>query len=280
MKTFFSYLIEIKNFIFKKDFFTITFYTLWSVFLLYNSEFLYPLSMWLLFSLLSLFLVPIFFNISLNEEKLFFKILYIFILLSSIILSFYIVNLKGAKREIGRNEIINGILIIYFFFFILYFYLNRKFSLKKFNVSFGDIKNSLILTVISIIIITPVIFIVSKNPQFKSVYPLFKIMKSSSYDFIRYEFAFLYFFFFWEFYFRGIMLQSFKEVLKDDFLAIILQALIFTFLHFGKPGLETLSSFFGGLILGFFSLKLNSIFPAFFLHFYISFLMDLLSVYF
>ncbi|MEO0288253.1 MAG: CPBP family glutamic-type intramembrane protease [candidate division WOR-3 bacterium] len=280
MKTFFSYLKEIKIYTLRKDFFTITFYTLWSVFLLYNSEFLYPLSMWLYFSLLSLFLVPIFFNIGLNEEKLFLKILYIFVLISSIILSFYIVNLKGVKRDIGKNEFINGMLIIYFFFFILYFYLNRKFSLKNFNISFKDKRNSFILIIVSIMIITPIIFIVSRNPQFKSVYPLFKIMKNSKYDFIRYEFAFLYFFFFWEFYFRGIMLKSFKDVFKDDFVAIILQSLIFTFLHFGKPGLETLSSFFGGFILGFFSLKLNSIFPAFFLHFYISFLMDILSIYF
>ncbi|MEO0237795.1 MAG: CPBP family glutamic-type intramembrane protease [candidate division WOR-3 bacterium] len=280
MKKFFSYLKDIKNFVFRKDFFTVTFYTLWSVFLLYNSEFLYPLSMWLLFSLLALFLVPIFFYITVNEEKVFLKTLYTFIFVSSIMLSFYIVNLKGIKRDIGKNEFINGILIIYFFFFILYFYLNKKFSLKNFNISFGDKKNSFILITISIIIITPIIFIVSKNPQFKSVYPLFKVMKNSRYDFIRYEFAFLYFFFFWEFYFRGIMLKSFKEIFKEDFIAIIFQSLIFTFLHFGKPGLETLSSFFGGFILGFFSLKLNSIFPAFFLHFYISFLMDILSIYF
>lgn len=280
MKNFILYLKDIKNFTFRKDFFTVTFYTLWSIFLLYNSEFLYPISMWLLFSLLALFLVPIFFNISLNEKKLFLKIFYILIFTSSVILSFYIVNLKGTKREIGKNELINGILIIYFFFFILYFYFNKKFSLKNFNISFGDKKNSLILIVISITIITPIIFLVSQNPQFKSVYPLFKIMKNSTYDFIRYEFAFLYFFFFWEFYFRGIMLKSFKEVFREDFIAIVLQSLIFTFIHFGKPGLETLSSFFGGFILGFFSLKLNSIFPAFFLHFYISLLMDILSVYF
>ncbi|HCP17223.1 MAG: CPBP family glutamic-type intramembrane protease [bacterium] len=280
MKNFLEYLKEFFGFILRKDFLTVSFYTLWSVFLLYNSDFFSPLSMWTLFSTLSLFIVPIIFNISLNEKRKFVKVLYSILFTSSLVLSFYIVNLKGIKRDIGRNEFINSLLIIYFFFLVLYFYLNRKFSLKDFNLSLGDKKNSLILIVISVLIITPIIIIVSRNPQFKTTYPLFKIMKNSSYDFIRYEAAFLFFFFFWEFYFRGIMLTSFKEVFKDDFLAIIIQALIFTFLHFGKPGLETLSSFFGGFILGFFSLKLRTFFPAFFLHFYISLLMDILSVYF
>lgn len=280
MKNFLEYLKEFFGFILRKDFLTVSFYTLWSVFLLYNSDFFSPLSMWTLFSTLSLFIVPIIFNISLNEKRKFVKVLYSILFTSSLVLSFYIVNLKGIKRDIGRNEFINALLIIYFFFLVLYFYLNRKFSLKDFNLSLGDKKNSLILIVISVLIITPIIIIVSRNPQFKTTYPLFKIMKNSSYDFIRYEAAFLFFFFFWEFYFRGIMLTSFKEVFKDDFLAIIIQALIFTFLHFGKPGLETLSSFFGGFILGFFSLKLRTFFPAFFLHFYISLLMDILSVYF
>lgn len=238
MKNFILYLREFYKFIFRKDFLTVLFYTLWSVFLLYNSDFFSPLSMWTLFSTLSLFLIPILFNISLNENRKIIKILYSLIFISSIILSFYIVNLKGSKRDIGRNEFINGALIIYFFFLILYFYLNRKFSLRDFNISLGDKRNSLILIVISILVITPMIILVSRNPQFKATYPLFKIMKNSSYDFIRYEAAFLYFFFFWEFYFRGIMITSFKEVFKDDFIAIILQSLIFTFLHFGKPGLE------------------------------------------
>ncbi len=280
MKNFLAYLKEFFELIVRKDFLTVSFYTLWSVFLLYNSDFFSPLSMWTLFSILSLFIVPIIFNISLNENRKVIKILYSIIFISSIIFSFYIVNLKGSKRDIGRNEFINGALIIYFFFLILYFYLNRKFSLKNFNISFGDKRNSIILILLSILVITPVIIIVSRNPQFKTTYPLFKIMKNSSYDFIRYEAAFLFFFFFWEFYFRGIMLTSFKDVFKDDFLAIILQSLIFTFLHFGKPGLETLSSFFGGMILGFFSLKLKTFLPAFFLHFYIALLMDILSVYF
>ncbi len=280
IKNFNQYLKTLFSYFFSKEFLIISFFTLWSVFILYNSDFLYPISMWNIFSTLSLFIVPVFFYISVFEEKKFIKIFYFIIFFSSLIISFYIVNLKGYSRNIGQNEFINGSMIIYFLLLIVYSFLNKNFHLNLFNLSMGDIKNSIIFTLISIIVITPLIIFTSRNPQFKTVYPLFKQMKNSNYDFIKYQSAFLYFFFFWEFYFRGIMLKSFEKILKNNFLAIILQSIIFTFIHFGKPGLETLSSFFGGFILGFFSIKLRTFLPSFILHYYIAFLMDFLSVFF
>lgn len=79
----------------------------------------------------------------------------------------------------------------------------------------------------------------------------------------------------WEFFFRGYLLFGLQRSV-GSIAAVILQALAFGVLHYGKP--EMIPSFAGGIILGVLALRAKSFFPGFVLHWAVSMCLDLLVV--
>lgn len=69
----------------------------------------------------------------------------------------------------------------------------------------------------------------------------------------------------WEFFFRGYLLFGLGQGV-GCFLAILLQAGMFGLTHSGKPPVEMVSSFVGGLILGGVCWRHKSFLPAFYAH--------------
>ena len=67
----------------------------------------------------------------------------------------------------------------------------------------------------------------------------------------------------WEFFFRGYLLFGLQKSL-GSVAAVLLQAIAFGLLHWGKP--EMIPSFAGGIILGILALNAKSFVPAFVLH--------------
>lgn len=68
----------------------------------------------------------------------------------------------------------------------------------------------------------------------------------------------------WEFFFRGFLLFALARCMGPY--AILIQAIPFTLMHYGKPELETLSCIFGGSAFGFLAWRTRSFFYPFLIH--------------
>lgn len=97
-----------------------------------------------------------------------------------------------------------------------------------------------------------------------------------------FEMAMGFYFFCWEFFFRGFLLFGLQKTRLGSLGAVIVQGLIFTVLHSSwhlhgaKPTLEVLSALPGGLILGAFALRTRSFLYGFLAHWAISVTLDLI----
>ncbi len=69
----------------------------------------------------------------------------------------------------------------------------------------------------------------------------------------------------WEFLFRGYLLFGLKER-WGPWRANIVQTILFTLIHIGKPPLETVSCLVSGLLFGYVSLKSESFWPMVIIH--------------
>jgi hypothetical protein len=132
---------------------------------------------------------------------------------------------------------------------------------------------------ILILAIVPMIIWASFNAEFIATYPsykpwlypvLFKIPKIVT-AFI-YEFLYGIDFLTIEFTFRGLLVILMARYIGKD--AVLPMAAVYCFLHFGKPGIEAISSIFGGYFLGVVALNSRSIAPGYILHLSLAWLMD------
>ena len=78
----------------------------------------------------------------------------------------------------------------------------------------------------------------------------------------------------WEFFFRGYLLFGLARTIKWP--AVIVQAIPFMLLHYGKPPSEVIMSFPAGIILGMLALRAKSFVPGFVLHWAASITFDIL----
>jgi hypothetical protein len=76
-----------------------------------------------------------------------------------------------------------------------------------------------------------------------------------------------------ELFFRGFVLYALSRFLGKG--AIIPMATMYVFIHFGKPAGETISSFFGGMILGVIAYETNSIIGGIIVHCGIAYMMEI-----
>lgn len=82
-------------------------------------------------------------------------------------------------------------------------------------------------------------------------------------------------FVFTEFFFRGFIILAFAR--KFGHTAILPMCVYYITIHFGKPLGETISSFFGGLLLGVIAFRTKSIYGGVIVHLGIAFLMELFA---
>jgi len=148
-------------------------------------------------------------------------------------------------------------------------------DIKNFGVNWQNINTGLIFTLLGIIFFIPVIYFLSKSDNFIQFFPLMKNAKEDFLVFIIYEFCFIIFIFSWEFFFRGFMLFGLEK--NFGIYAIFIQMIPFVILHNGKPFIETLTSIFGAIILGYFALRTRSIYYGFFIHVFILVSLDIIA---
>jgi membrane protease YdiL (CAAX protease family) len=126
-------------------------------------------------------------------------------------------------------------------------------------------------------VIIPMLLVASRFQEFRATYPLQSQAVYSWRFFFYFEIVYGFYLFCWEFFYRGFLTFGLRSAF-GDIAAVGLQALAFGIMHYGKPPLEFISSFFGGAILGWLAIRARSFFPGFLLHWAIAFSLDCLAI--
>ncbi|MBX2896299.1 MAG: CPBP family intramembrane metalloprotease [Cyclobacteriaceae bacterium] len=130
-----------------------------------------------------------------------------------------------------------------------------------------------------LVLVAPLILMASFHPSFSNYYPVYKTTPVAELWNWPYYLPALIFEFFYgldflnvELLFRGFFVIGLAQVLGKD--AILPMVTIYCYLHFGKPMGETISSVFGGYILGTIALYTRSVWGGVFIHVGVAWLME------
>ncbi len=150
-----------------------------------------------------------------------------------------------------------------------------KENLIDYGLSVGDLKTGIKVSIIFLLIMTPIIWLVSSTDGFVQKYPHLPSARESWSQFFIYESGMLLYMFAWEFVWRGFMLFGLKE--KFGYYAVLIQMIPFVILHNGKPELETFGAIAGGIALGILALRTKSFYYCVVVHIAVMFMIDFIS---
>jgi membrane protease YdiL (CAAX protease family) len=121
------------------------------------------------------------------------------------------------------------------------------------------------------------LFIASRRPEFMAYYPI-KAEAAYSWPYLVYfELTYGLYMFGWEFFYRGFLTMGLARRF-GAIAAIILQALAFGVMHYGKPMPEFIGSFFAAIVLGWLAIRARSFYPGFCLHWACAVTFDVLVI--
>lgn len=179
-------------------------------------------------------------------------------------------------HKIGYN--LGGFFTLVIPCFLYWFFADRgKQNFYGFKIKDVDFKPYFILLSLMI----PLLFWAGTQPDFLDTYPRYtKIGIADSHEnYSLYTSLYLLIygsdFVFTEFFFRGFIVLAFAA--KFGHRAILPMCVYYVTIHFGKPLGETISSFFGGLLLGVIAYRTKSIYGGIIVHLGIAYLMELFA---
>lgn len=150
---------------------------------------------------------------------------------------------------------------------------------NKFDL-YGRVKTqSLRIYFLLIACMLPLLLWASLQSDFSAVYPKASVVhkqlgtEATTWHYLLFETAYASDFFSIEFFFRGFLIIALSKVIGKQ--SILPVALFYFSIHLGKPMMEAVSSFFGGLILGSISYHSKSIWGGLLVHISIALLMEL-----
>lgn len=125
--------------------------------------------------------------------------------------------------------------------------------------------------ILMLLIMIPIIAAASSHESFLRQYPMYKTSGASSYlgvpewvTVVGYEVAYALDFITVEFFFRGFLVIGLMSLMGRG--VVLTMAVVYCFLHFGKPAGEAISSIFGGYLLGVIAYETKSIWGGIVLH--------------
>jgi len=134
-------------------------------------------------------------------------------------------------------------------------------SPREYGLQWGNWRAGAALTLLGLILMTPVIvYLGTRNPGMQDYYRRGQtggVLGANALDLIG-----------WEFLFRGWILFGYARRYGPD--ALWLQAVPFAVAHIGKPGVETLSTIFGGFAFGWVAYRTRSFIYPFLIHLFIA----------
>ncbi|HTN17130.1 MAG TPA: CPBP family glutamic-type intramembrane protease [Chitinophagaceae bacterium] len=134
---------------------------------------------------------------------------------------------------------------------------------------------------IMLAIMVPLLCWAGTQADFLDTYPRYTKIGMSAGDehyklyVLAYELVYGSDFFFTEFFFRGFVILAFAR--RFGHRAILPMCVYYITIHFGKPMGETISSFFGGLLLGVIAFRSKSIYGGIIVHLGIAYLMEIFA---
>ena len=158
-------------------------------------------------------------------------------------------------------------------------FLFRK-TLADYGVRLGIAK----LTVRSILLVTPFMlllgYLAACSGNYQAVYPLNPAVQPgiSAAFFAAHLASYLLYYAGWEFLFRGFLLKA-TETQAGPYMAILIQTLASTMLHYGHPPGEVFGAILGGLFWGFLAYRTRSILAGLVQHAALGMTLDYFLVY-
>lgn len=134
------------------------------------------------------------------------------------------------------------------------------------------------------LIFIPAALYLQHQSAFQASYPKLKaidsLKESSSYwkYAIGYEVLYLIDFITIEILFRGLLVQVLLKH-RNVFAYILPMSLVYGVIHYAKPLVECVSSFFGGALLGYLTYKTNEIYWGILIHLYIALVIELVMIF-
>ena len=128
-----------------------------------------------------------------------------------------------------------------------------------YGFSLGDWKLGLLFTLMSIVLIAPVLWFVARGGAMKSYYE--SQVAGLPWNTLIDLFG-------WEFFFRGFVLFAYARRFGAN--ALWLQAMPFALAHIGKPEVEALSTIFGGFVFGWIAFRTRSFLYPFLIHWFVA----------
>lgn len=173
------------------------------------------------------------------------------------ILSTLLLTVDAYHRLTPRKEFDR--LILYLFIPLLVIFLSRK-RPADYGFRLGNWKLGLGITLLAVLITTPVLFLVVRQSQeMRSYYQpdLHELPWNTFIELIG-----------WEFFFRGWILFAYLRAYGPD--GLWLHAVPFALAHIGKPEIETITTLFGGYAFGWIARRTDSFLYPFLIHWYIA----------
>lgn len=177
-----------------------------------------------------------------------------------------------------------GVLTVFFTLFLVKQFFDRKSGEGIYGLRFKKVEIGAYLLLL--LIMVPIVYMATYLPDFLDYYPTYKraggARFASYYGFsegiskLIYESAYLFDFLNTEIFFRGFLIIGMSKLLGKN--AVLPMVATYAVLHFGKPMGETISSVFGGYILGIIALYSRNIWGGVFIHGGIAFLMEVFAL--
>lgn len=126
------------------------------------------------------------------------------------------------------------------------------------------------------LLMVPVVVIASRLPAFQQYYPRYPWAKTEPASLLLSIVGWGLYFFAWEFFFRGFLLNLLS--LRYGAFAIVIQTVPFVMMHFPKPELECFAAVIAGLALGVMAYHGKSFLGTWLLHWGVATALDLLII--
>jgi len=208
----------------------------------------------------------------------------------------YLFSTNPDPKTPESYKLINTALCLWAPLMVILFVLKQEPS--RFGLTHGDRRQGLRWTLVAWIGMTILLAVMSRIPAlwrgqqqyylngilsqyYEGVGPVFAAGRVHCLALVYYELFMGFYFFCWEFFFRGFLLFGLQKTKLGSTGAIIAQALVFMLLHWSwhagasKPGPEVLSSLVGGILLGVLAVRTRSCLYGYLAHWSISVTQDI-----
>ncbi len=165
-------------------------------------------------------------------------------------------------------------------------FLLTKYCLKtgfsELGLKFVYDKQALQICAVAYTVVIASTYFSSQDPLIASEYPLSKLIGTSWSVFVVYQSVYVFYFIAYEIFYRGYLqfgLKSDKADTKEIIIIILIQTVLTTLFHIGKPTPEIISAAVFGPVFGYVVFRYNSIWYGLVIHFVMNVFLDLFSLY-